>query len=57
MNRFTALVAACACAAGASVQAEAPQTVPPNATAKAPAAEVVITGCVQTEAAYRTEPR
>lgn len=54
MKRISAaVVGAAACAMlGTPIQAQAPS---PNATAKAPAAQVVITGCVQSEAAYRTE--
>jgi hypothetical protein len=57
MKRFAGLFIAAACAAfGADIAAQAPQQAPsPDAKATAPAAEVVITGCVQTEAAYRTE--
>jgi hypothetical protein len=57
MKRFSAAVlAAAACAVfGSSLGAQAPQGPPANATAKAPAAEVVITGCVQKEADYRAE--
>ncbi len=57
MKRFSAaIIAAATCSAFAgTTQAQAPQGPPPNATAKAPAAEVVITGCIQKEADYRAE--
>lgn len=54
MTRITgAIVAAAFTALGITTQAQAPKAPSPDAKTKAPAADVVITGCVQTETAYR----